>query len=587
MEGNGRVGNESPRNRLWVEPVVWSFLPGALAGVHLAVLLFFLNPHLPFSARTMSRGAVAYALYLGILSVLAHLPWTWRRPARARRLLPWTLTTVLAIASVLSWTHASHFAFFLPGGINSRLIKAAISLSVLALAVFYTALLHTLARRPYGKRSQWGVGLLCLASLFPSIERRAAYQEEHEAVRASVPVAAPSPVQLVVVGIEGATLDAILPLAEQGRLPFLGSLLRSGATGRLRSIGPYRRRPLWISLATGRNPHGHRVVGDTSFSAPLFGSETRLELLPAGLGFSRWGLLGGGALAVNRASQATLSVWQILERLGSPSGVAGWPGTDPVPSELQFALSEEFFGGLSQPTGAQPVDLAERARLFRVQGEDMDPVLLGKFGEDVPLPVQESLAADLWRQSLSLFLLEQDRPPAAFFLALPGLAEVSASYFGGFVATQLEGEEQEEAAAAAELIAAYYSEIDAFLAQLWEKVRQPALLAVVSPVGVEEAGGLAQFSRSLFGGKSVAGSFGGSPDGVFLLQGPGVLPGWRIPDAAIVDVVPTLLYSLGYPISRDLEGKVLTSAFDPQWRLEHPISFLPSYEVLPEFRGNP
>ncbi|MCH9650752.1 MAG: alkaline phosphatase family protein [Deltaproteobacteria bacterium] len=579
--------SQGPKWQLWGEPMAWAFLPGALAGVHLAVLLFFLNPHLPFSARTMSRAAVVYALYLGLLSLLAHLPWTWRRPTRARRLLPWTLTAVLALASVLSWTHASHFAFFLPGGINSRLIKAAISLSILSLAVFYTALLHSLSRRPYGKRSRWGIGLLCLASVLPTIERRAAYQEEHQTVRAAVPAAEPSPVQLVVVAIEGATLDAILPLAEQGRVPFLGSLLRTGATGRLTSIGPYRRRPLWASLATGRNPHGHRVVGDTSFSAPLLGPEARLELLPAGIGFSKWGLLAGRSLPVDRASQATLGIWQILERLGSPAGVAGWPGTDPVPSELQMALSEEFFDGHFLPTGAQPVDLAERARLFRVQVEDMDPVVLGKFGEEVPLPVQKSLAADLWRQSLSLFLLEQDRPPAAFFLALPGLAEVSNSYFGGFVATQLEGEEQEDSAAAAELIAAYYSEIDTFLAQLWEKVRQPALLAVVSPAGVEEAGGWAQFSRSLFGSKTVAGSFRGSPDGVLLLQGPGVLPGWRIPDAAIVDVVPTLLYALGYPISRDLDGKVLTSAFDPQWRLQHPLSLLPSYEVLPESRRSP
>ena len=577
-------------SRRWpfrVGPAAWAFLPGALVGIHLAVLLFFLNPHLPFTASLVAKAAGLYGVYLGAASTLLHSPWTWRRPARARRWLPWALTAALAIPSVLAWTHASHFAFFLPGEMNSRLIKAAASLSVLTLAAFYTALLHTLHRRPYGRRSKWGIGLLCVASLVPSIERRAAYRAQPPTLRASSPLAAPPNARLVVVGIEGASLDAILLLAEQGRVPFMASMLRTGAAGRLSSFGPYRRRALWTSLATGRNPHRHGVLGETEFSAPLAGPEARWKLLPAGIGFSKWGLLTGKPLSVDRSSQEMLSVWQILESLGSPSGVAAWPGTHPVPQEPEMALSESFFQSLSSPGGARPADLAERARLFRVRVDDVDPVLLGKFGNEVPAVVQTSLAADLWRQSLSLFLLEQEGPPAAFFLALPGLADVSASYFGGFVATQLEGEEGEEAAAAAEVIAAYYSEIDTFLAQLWERVRQPALLAVVSPAAVEAAGGWVQVTRALFGQKTMVGSFQGSPDGVLLIQGPGVHEGSRLSDAAIVDVVPTLLYSLGYPISRDLDGKVLTSAFDPQWRVEHPLSFLPSYESLPEAKPVP
>ncbi len=566
------------------EVALYAFLPGALAGVHLALLLFFINPGLPFGTLALLRVSVMYGLFLGALSLLAHWPLTWKRRDRARRILPWMLTAVLAAAAIMAWTHASHFAFFLPAGINSRLIKAAAGLSALTLLAFYTALLHSQSRRPYGPRSRWGFVLFCVGSIFLTIERRAAYRPEAESFRISSPPAAAPQANLIVVGLEGATMDALLPLAEQGRIPFLASMLRTGAAGRLASFGPYRRSTVWTTLATGKNPHRHEVLGPRVFPLPFLGPGRELDLLPAGIGFRHWGLLAGRPLEVNRSGQAVLSIWQILERLGSSTGIVGWPATDPVPEELEFALAGTFFRGLRSPRNARPADLAERARLFRLQVEDVDPVLLGRFGREPPAPIQQSLAADVWRQSLSLFLLEQDRQPSGFFLVLPGLAAVSESYFGGFAATQLAGEEGEAEAAAAELVAAYYGEIDAFLAQLWERARQPAFLAVVSPAGVEQVAGLRGLAHSLLGGDPQAGSFEGAPDGVFLVQGPGVLPGARLTGASILDVAPTLLYALGFPIGRDLEGKVLTSAFDPQWRLEHPLSFLPTYEALSPVR---
>ena len=50
--------------------------------------------------------------------------------------------------------------------------------------------------------------------------------------------------------------------------------------------------------------------------------------------------------------------------------------------------------------------------------------------------------------------------------------------------------------------------------------------------------------------------------------------------ARIVDVVPTLLYALGLPVAGDMDGRVLTGAFAPDFLATHPLSFLPSYEAL-------
>jgi predicted AlkP superfamily phosphohydrolase/phosphomutase len=61
------------------------------------------------------------------------------------------------------------------------------------------------------------------------------------------------------------------------------------------------------------------------------------------------------------------------------------------------------------------------------------------------------------------------------------------------------------------------------------------------------------------------------PDGVFIASGPGIVPGIRLETNHILDITPTMLYALGLPIPEDLEGSVITSAFDPDHLAKRPI----------------
>src|SRR3989442_15371693 len=65
---------------------------------------------------------------------------------------------------------------------------------------------------------------------------------------------------LLVIGLDGATLDLVGPWAAAGRLPVLRGLLARGAYGRLRSTIPAATFPAWTSLATGVNPGRHGVL---------------------------------------------------------------------------------------------------------------------------------------------------------------------------------------------------------------------------------------------------------------------------------------------------------------------------------------
>jgi predicted AlkP superfamily phosphohydrolase/phosphomutase len=78
------------------------------------------------------------------------------------------------------------------------------------------------------------------------------------------------------------------------------------------------------------------------------------------------------------------------------------------------------------------------------------------------------------------------------------------------------------------------------------------------------------------------------PHGVLFAHGPGICAGAEVPPCSIVDVTPTLLYSLGLPIPSDMEGAPALSIFDPTFVTAHPlrrgepsVSPQPSSDELP------
>ncbi|HVT15851.1 MAG TPA: alkaline phosphatase family protein [Thermoanaerobaculia bacterium] len=557
-------------------------LPGVLAGAQLAGLIFFLNPDLPFAAATVLRGIGLYGGMLGLAGALIHLPLLWGRPGRAGRLLPWTITLALAAAALLDWIHASLYAYYLPPGINDRLIKTAIWLSLAALIGFYTALLHTLHRRPYSRRSRLLFASLGVLSIIAMVERREAFHPR------SAPRPRPSAVEvrrrpaLWVVGLDTATLDAILPLAGQGRLPFLAKVLQQGAHGRIEALSPNRPESLWTSLATGKYPWKHGVSGGRLYRADWIARGAELHLLPAGIAFWRWGIPGRGSRLPHAYTRQALTLWEILPRLAVQTGMVSWPASAPVSRQAALALSDRFFTERGEPGNAQPPGLGARARLLRPDLGAVRSLVAASMGPSPPQAVVESVAGDLWRESLGLYLLDQRRDLGGLLLVLPGLRHVSRRYFGGYSAAQFQGAQARDSREAAELIAAYYSRLDTFLAELWAREAGPRVLAVVSAYGVEGSLGWRRVVGKLSREASLEGFVAGSPDGVLMLYGEGIQPGALITGARLVDLVPTLMYALGFPVARDLDGQVLTAAFEKPFLARNPLTFLPSYDSLAE-----
>lgn len=120
---------------------------------------------------------------------------------------------------------------------------------------------------------------------------------------------------VLVIGLDGATLDLMSPLMEQGVMPNLRRIVDSGCHGPLNSTMPPVTAPAWSSFFTGKNPGKHGVY---DFWAPLRAGVTRR------LNDSR--------------SIVGAKIWDVLGRNGKTVGLFNLPMTYPVPQVEGYAI---------------------------------------------------------------------------------------------------------------------------------------------------------------------------------------------------------------------------------------------------------
>jgi len=109
--------------------------------------------------------------------------------------------------------------------------------------------------------------------------------------------------KLIVIGLDGATWDVILPLVEDGKLPTFKKLLENGVWGVLESTIPPVTGPSWLSFATGKNP-GKTGVYDFSNRENIYDSKLK---------------------AVSSKHCKGQSIWDYLSRSGYKVGVVAYP----------------------------------------------------------------------------------------------------------------------------------------------------------------------------------------------------------------------------------------------------------------------
>jgi predicted AlkP superfamily phosphohydrolase/phosphomutase len=148
--------------------------------------------------------------------------------------------------------------------------------------------------------------------------------------------------KLLILGLDGATFDLILPWARSGNLPHFAQLLSKGISGRLRSTVPPMSPPAWNTFMTGTNPGKHGIFDFTERKPQSY--ETHF---------------------INAAWRRAPAIWQYLSEAGKRVAVLSVPFTYP-PEKVNGIMVSGFdapgVAGLVDRSATYPPELCEEIR---------------------------------------------------------------------------------------------------------------------------------------------------------------------------------------------------------------------------------
>jgi hypothetical protein len=174
--------------------------------------------------------------------------------------------------------------------------------------------------------------------------------------------------------------------------------------------------------------------------------------------------------------------------------------------------------------------------------------------------------------------------PQVFHLRLDGLRSVQACFYKYSFPQQYGDIALEDIERYGSVIRRYYEYYDELIGKFLTGLKEDEILVVYSPFGVEPLPLWKRFVERLIGDPETSAYHDLAPAGVVFFYGKGVQKARHEEPYQIVDITPTLLYFLGLPVGRDMDGIVRSSAFGSDFIAENPIIYISSYE---EFQVRP
>lgn len=376
--------------------------------------------------------------------------------------------------------------------------------------------------------------------------------------------------RVLLIGWDAADWKVIQPLLDAGQMPNLARLIAGGVRGNITTLYPVLSPMLWTSIATGKRAYQHGLHG---FSEPL----------PD----------GSGVRPITLLSRKTKAVWNILNQTGHRSIVAGWWPSHPAEPINGVMVSNHFARPVGKPGEEPPLpkgtvhppELAKTLAELRVNPMELSGEFLRMFVpeyEKVDQTKEKRLHAlgRIIAETMSIhavgteLLATQPWDFAALYYC-------GIDHFGhGFMRyhpPRLPTVEERDFAIYQHVIANAYRYHDAMLGTLLGFTDENTTVIVMSDHGFHPDHLRPAYIPAEPAGPAVEHRH----FGMLCLKGPGLRANETVYGASLLDICPTILTLFGLPPGKDMEGKVLMTAFEKPPRLQ-PIE---SWDAVPGDAG--
>jgi len=396
---------------------------------------------------------------------------------------------------------------------------------------------------------------------------------------------------LYVIGVDGLTLDVAGPLMERGELPNLSRLAREGCCGPLATVEPTNSSLIWTSIATGCHHRLHGIDGFQRYR--LLGLPVSRTLV------RRFKKLGGkGVLrfltmlhlmreyVFDCRSVRAKRFWEIVSLSGGRVGVVNWWHSWPAQPVDGFIVSDRlhYWRGLAQGTVPDehsrltfPENLLAECSNLVVPPQEIGVEQMRRFVNLPAQELQEFVEAEFEHHELRgelRFLISADLTYSrvlqhcldlqdglrlvAFYCRGPDIAQHCAFHYRPELNVPGVGDREREKFGG--VVDAAYRFADHIIGDVLERTTPNDTVLVVSDHG--------------FGLQPVWHTYGhrrGRYPGVIYAWGKEFRQGWRVADASVYDVAPTVLRLCGLPAAADMQGRSLEELLTDQFREAHPL----------------
>jgi hypothetical protein len=588
-------------------------LVGLLGAAYVTALVLQLNPQIPLVSPTTVHWFLAALSVHGLLITVA----VWLaliirdaftgnpiKPAwLSVRVLAWASAATAGAAAAISWGNLKGLRWVLDDAAAARFSTGATVTTVCAILL----LLIAVARFSFGRRGRPFTGALLSVVLAVSIivplVVRGIGDVQVPSVPPPSPVAPPAltapPVHMIL--LDGASLSYVTERVGAGLLPNFGKILDGGAVMPLATLRPTQPEPIWAAAATGKYPPKSGVRSSSIYRARLTDPDAA-NLLPDYM-FAQ-GLIDFGAIVQETPGASALhsrTLWDILSDFHLAAGIVRWPLTSPAHATRGFVISDRFEETSSSPlrlsdsTNGAPTTAAQVAR------EHFDATQLTPWTDVLTDDRTATAASPLiakarwdrsYHQALTGYDTIVDGEPRhiaglidQFSVVLTairytGIDVLSRPYFGysepSRLFSQMPNVTPEEQRKYGGALDRYYGWIDQQIGETMARYPDDLLL-VVSGFGMDTVRPLHRMANRILRLPDDTGTHEDAPDGFLLALGPNVAPG-SYHRGAIVDIAPTVLYYMGVPIGRDMDGFARTDIFQRTFTLGRPTTFIGTHE---------